>query len=125
MLSSSIRLVTSRMVMSARVMVISSGRSSRRRDRVTCVPDSPRTCLTASSSDRPLTLSPSMAVTMSPALSPAFSAGESSSGATTTRAQVSLKLVHASRSSGLSRLRTPISAPMPLNWPDRSPRARW
>ena len=61
MLPSSMRLVTSRVVILARVMVISSGRSSRRSDSVTSVPDSPRTCLTASSSVSPLTLSPSTA----------------------------------------------------------------
>ena len=50
---------------------------------------------------------------------PASSAGEPSSGETTTIAQLSVTTVHDSRSSGSDRFSMPTSAPMPLNSPDR------
>ena len=55
----------------------------------------------------------------------AASAGDSSSGATTTRRQVSLNSVHDARSEGSSVFVMAISAPMPLKLPDRSPSACW
>ena len=73
----------------------------------------------------PLTLFPSTAVTMSPGFSPALSAGDPVMGLTTTSTQVSDSFTQADRSAGSVRFFTAISAPMPLNFPDRLPRFCW
>ena len=107
---------TSGWTMTARTIGTSNGSAApRRMRRTTVVSLGPRTLPRASSTVRPVSEAPSIASITSPASSPAFSAGEPPSGATTASRQSAPRVVQADVAPARSTV--PIVAPMPSNWP--------
>ena len=103
--------------MTARTISTSNGAPpSRTIDSVTAVSFAPRTRSRAASTVRPSSRSPSMASMMSPATSPAASAGEPGIGATTTRRQSAASVVQVEVAPAASTV--PIVAPIPSNSPE-------
>ncbi len=103
--------------MTARVIATSNVIPTPRRIRsLTVVSFGPRTLLRAWSTVSPARVAPSMPSMTSPGRSPAFSAGDPVSGATTARKQSSPRVVQAAVAP--APLTVPIVAPMPSNWPE-------